>query len=375
MASPARPLQVVPFRGMLHSGGCTLAGRVLHRPLLGGPRSDDGWWQNLRNTWRRFDSEPAAGVPVEVEFRNQRGVATSDEEGYWSLELAVDTNPGTSPWEIAEARPTGQAKVFLQPVLCVPGQAGFGILSDIDDTVLESNVTDWQTAAQLTFLHNARTRKPLEGVAGLYQALQQGTGNGGPNPLFYVSASPWNLYDLLEDFLALNDIPPGPLLLRDVDLDRVSWRADTQARSKVESMELLMARYPQLRWVLIGDSGQVDAELYAGIVERHPGRVLAVYIRDIDPLLDSDRDRFVDTHIGRIAGTGVPMLRVRDSNAIAAHARGLGLLAPATVPDVAQEVRADRARPELKDSVKDGTLQAATDTLRSLPGDERGTGR
>jgi phosphatidate phosphatase APP1 len=364
MATNTRPHQLVPYRGMVHAGGCTLAGRVLRRALLGGPRSDDGWWENLRNTWRRFDSEPAAGVDVEVEFRGKRGLATSDEEGYWSLSLPVDDLPGQSLWELAEARPKGQAKVFLQPVLSVPASAGYGLISDIDDTVLESNVTDWQTAAQLTFLHNARTRKPLEGVAGLYKAFQQGIDGHGPNPLFYVSASPWNLYDLLEDFLALNDIPPGPLLLRDVDLDRASWSAATQARSKVESMELLIARYPGLRWVLVGDSGQVDAELYAGIVERFPGRILAVYVRDIDPDQESERDRFVDEHLGRIAGRGVPMLRVRDSNAIAEHARGLGLLAPAQMPEVAAEVRADQARPETKDSVKDGTVQAVADTLR-----------
>jgi phosphatidate phosphatase APP1 len=369
--APARPLQLVTYRGMLHAGGCSLSGRVLRRALPGGPRSDDGWWRNLRNTWRRFDSEPVPGIDVEVSFRGERGRARSDEEGYWSLTLPAG-EPGASPWEIAEARPAGARKVFLQPVLCVPQTAGFGVLSDIDDTVLESNVTDWQTAAQLTFLHNARTRKPLEGVAGLYQALQKGRDGKGSNPLFYVSASPWNLYDLLEDFLTLNDIPPGPLMLRDVDLDRLSWKAETQARSKVENMELLMRRYPRLRWLLVGDSGQMDAELYAGLVSRFPGRILAVYIRDVDPTLDSVRDRFVDRHIGTIAGTGVPMLRVGDSNAIAEHARRLGLLPPAALPEVAEEVRADRARPVQKDSVKDGAIQAVSDTLT---GDEQRPGR
>ena len=371
MASAERPLQLVTYRGMLHAEGCSLSGRVLRRALPGGPRSDDGWWRNLRNAWRRFDSEPVAGVDVEVSFRGESGLARSDEEGYWSLTLP-GAPPAQSLWELAEARPAGAPKVFLQPVLCVPDHAEFGVLSDIDDTVLESNVTDWQTAAQLTFLHNARTRKPLEGVSGLYHALQKGPGGDGSNPLFYVSASPWNLYDLLEDFLTLNDIPPGPLMLRDVDLDRQSWREATQAQSKVESMELLLRRYPNLRWLLVGDSGQVDAELYAGLVSRFPGRILAVYIRDIDPTLDSERDRFVDRHIETVAGTGVPMLRVRDSNAIAEHARGLGLLPRAALPEVAQEVRADQARPEQKDAVKEGTIQAVSDTLT---GDEQTHGR
>ena len=93
-------------------------------------------------------------------------------------------------------------------VLIPDASAAVGIISDIDDTVLQSSITDWKTAAQLTFLGNARTRKPLLGVAKLYAALQAGV-----NPLFYVSSSPWNLYDLLEDFMRLNEIPPGPIFL------------------------------------------------------------------------------------------------------------------------------------------------------------------
>jgi phosphatidate phosphatase APP1 len=363
MAETARPLHLVPYRGMLHGDSCTLQGRVLRRALRGGPRSEDGWWRNLRSSWRRFDSEPVAGVEVQLEFRGQRASAHTDAEGYYSLELSVPATPAAALWEIATARPSAHSKVFLQYVQCVPQGAAFGLISDMDDTVIESNIVHWQTALQLLFLHNARTRKPLEGVAGLYQAFQSGNAGAGRNPLFYVSASPWNLYDLLEDFLALNDIPPGPLLLRDVDLDRVSLGSAAQSASKLENMRLLMARYPALRWVLVGDSGQVDAELYARIVLEHPGRVLAVYVRDVDPALDSERDRFFDGHIERVAGTGVPMLRVRDSNTIAEHARKLGLLAPAQLPAVAAEVRKDQARPAQDAPLKSSTVEAAKQAL------------
>ena len=111
------------------------------------------------------------------------------------------------------------------------------------------------------------------------------------------------------------------------------------------SIHGLIDRYPRLQWVLIGDSGQIDAELYVRTIEKYPGRIAAVYIRDIDPTADTPYDQVVDAHIGRIAASGVPMLRVRDSNAIAAHARGLGLIAPEALPDVADEVVRDQARP------------------------------
>ena len=145
-----------------------------------------------------------------------------------------------------------------QPVLQVLPSARFGIISDIDDTILQSSITDWKVAAQLTFLGNARTRKPLLGVAKLYAALQAAT-----NPLFYVSSSPWNLYDLLDDFLELNAIPAGPIFLRDIGTDTGKFIKTPGHGHKLERARSLIARNPQLRWVLLGDSGQADAELYA----------------------------------------------------------------------------------------------------------------
>ena len=336
---------VVTFRGMVDDTGCRLGGRVLRRALGGGPRQDDSWWDNLRNTWRRFASDPLPGVQLDIAFAGHRGTTRTDAEGYYTLELPGANVPEGALWHTAEVSRSEGGPVFLQPVLRVPDRCRVGIISDIDDTVLESKVTQWQAAAQLTFLGNARTRKPLEGVAGLYQALQRGVDGQGPNPIFYVSASPWNLYDLVEDFFDLNDIPQGPILLRDVDLNRSSLRMDAGTRSKLESIHALIDRYPRLQWVLVGDSGQIDADLYARTIEKYPGRIAAVYIRDIDPAADSAYDRFVDGHIGRMAASGVPMLRVRDSNAIAEHARGIGLIAPAALPDVADEVVRDQQRP------------------------------
>jgi phosphatidate phosphatase APP1 len=336
---------VVTFRGMIDDTGCRLAGRALRRPLRGGPRQDDSWWDNLRNTWRRFASDPLPGLQLDVAFAGHRGTTRTDAEGYYELELPGANVPEGALWHTAEVSRSDGGPVFLQPVLRVPDRCRVGIISDIDDTVLESKVTQWQAAAQLTFLGNARTRKPLEGVAGLYQAFQRGVDAQGPNPIFYVSASPWNLYDLVEDFFDLNDIPQGPILLRDVDLNRASLRMDAGTRSKLDAIHSLIDRYPRLQWVLIGDSGQIDADLYARTIEKYPGRIAAVYIRDIDPAAESAYDQFVDRHIGLIAASGVPMLRVRDSNAIAAHARSIGLIAPAALPEVADEVALDKQRP------------------------------
>ena len=345
------PFHIMTYRGMVDSSACHLGGRVLERPMYGGPGKDDGWLENLLNTYRRFDSNPLAGVEVRVDFRGHTATTRTDADGYYNFQLPTGDAAGDALWEAAEVTRVDGGPGYPQPVLCVPRNARFGVISDIDDTVLQSSITHWQTAARLAFLHNARTRKPLEGVSQLYHALHRGLASEAPNPIFYVSASPWNLYDLLEDFFDLNQIPHGPILLRDMDLDRASFHADTGARSKLEHVHSLIERYPSLNWILIGDSGQIDADLYAQTVRKYPGRIIAVYIRDVDPSADSDYDKFVDDHIQRITGTGVPMLRVTNSNAIAEHARSLGLIAAAQIAEVARDVVLDKQLPKIDAAV------------------------
>lgn len=364
-----RPSHIDTYRGMVDGlGKCTLGGRVLERPLGGGPKENDDWWDNLVNSYRRFDSEHMAGVSVDLSFRGQTVTAVTDAEGYYEAEMQLEKTACDELWQMAEARRSEGGPAFMQSVLCVPDKARFGLISDIDDTVLESNVSHWQTAIQITFLRNARTRKPLEGVGKLYQAFQKGRDGTGPNPIFYVSASPWNVYDLLVDFMDLNDIPPGPIMLRDIDLDRASLLHSAGPHSKLAKIHSIIDRFPSLNWVLVGDSGQIDAELYSQTVEKYPGRIIAVYIRDIDPSLDSRRDKFVDSHIEKIAGSKVPMLRVADGNAIAEHARSLGLIEPEEIKEVAKDVERDQARPDMKHAVKAGLEKEAGEAVRDAVG-------
>ena len=350
------------YRGMVDGDGhCRLSGRVLARPLAFGPGLNDDWLTNLRNAFQRFDSESMPNVSVDVTFRDHTVTVVTDAEGYYEAEFALGASKCNELWQWAEVRRSDGGKVFLQQVQCVPEKAKFGLISDIDDTVLQSNISNWKGAIQTTFLRNARTRKPLEGVAKLYQAFQRGRDGFGPNPIFYVSASPWNVYDLLVDFMTLNEIPDGPIQLRDIDLDAASLLHHAGPRSKLGKIHDIISRYPGLSWVLVGDSGQIDAELYAQTVEKFPGRILAVYIRDIDPTTDSPKDKFVDTYIERIAGSKVPMLRVSDSNAIAEHARKLGLIEPEEIAKVEKEVAKDQARPDAAQAAQQTTAKVAAD--------------
>ena len=153
----------------------------------------------------------------------------------------------------------------------VPGpDAKFGIISDIDDTILETGV---QRAARMirTDLHPVRPYPVI--VPGSTRALPRS--RGGVNPVFYVSSSPWNLHSFVMAFLRHWGFPMGPVLLRDL-LGTAAGHEQKGGRIR-EILDL----HPQLPFVLIGDSGEADPEIYADIVRAYPGRILAVYIREV----------------------------------------------------------------------------------------------
>ncbi len=364
-----RPTYIEAYRAHADGDAVELTGRVLASAPQGGPKEDDGWWDNLLNTYRRFESDEVPGVELTLQFRGVEARATTDNEGYYSARIATaGAAVSDALWDNAMVSLADGTLMTPQPVLQVGPQAAFGIISDIDDTILHSSILDWKTAAQLTFLHNARTRKPLQGVARLYQALQAGADGTGRNPVFYVSSSPWNLYDLLDDFIELNAIPFGPVFLRDIGFDQGKFVKTQGHGHKLDRARELIHRYPHLRWLLLGDSGQADAELYAEAAQEFGDRILAIYIRDVDPVTEDPRDSFVDGFIEKIAGTNVPMLRVGDSLAIAEHALGLGLLAEATLDEIAKEVQRDRHRPTLGEAAAKEAKDAVVEGKAAVPG-------
>lgn len=356
-----QPRHIAAYQGWADARGVHISGRVLASRPAGGPLDGHGWWDNLVNTWRRWESDEIPGVAVTLRFKDHEQTVTTDEEGYYQADFPPsESSHDGLLWLTASATVAGANEELrsTQDIMVPPASAAFGIISDLDDTVIHTGITSLLLAAKLTFLENAKTRKPLEGVASLYHALQQGHGKGPINPLFYISSSPWNLHDLLVDFLRLNEVPPGPLLLRDVGLDRTKFIKERGHGHKEAKALNLLDAYPDLPYVLIGDSGQDDPGIYASVAEQRPGRVLAIYIRDIDPETDSILDTAVHRAVERAAAVKVPMILARDSLMIAEHASRIGLMPSAPMSAVIREVEADRERPGTGEEALQQALQS-----------------
>lgn len=313
----AGPVQLIAYRGMGTPEELLMRGRVLEDRGITPAAEDLSRWRNLRDNWRRFGSRELPGVRVVARFQSLAVETRTDEEGYFELRLAPPAPLDTAPWQIVRLELPELGVNSVGQVLVPPATARLAVISDIDDTILQTYATDTLKMLRLTFLRNARTRLPFEGVAALYKALAAGAGGAEQNPFFYVSSSPWNLYDFLVEFMAFNGLPEGPFFLTDYGLDREKLIKQRHADHKLAAIAAIAATYPQLPLLLIGDSGQHDPEIYLAAARAHPGRVAAIYIRHVS---DARRADEVAALAAEARALAVPMLLAPDTAAAAEDA-------------------------------------------------------
>ena len=335
-------LQLDAYRSYGTAAKFYIKGRLLGDRGLPPQAATDSGWRNFRSMVRRFNSREVAGAELVAELpdSSQHTVRT-DDEGYFTLILEPRALPAPTAYlwypvpvrvaRLPAAFAAGPAVRAMASVLVPPPEAEFGVISDLDDTVFETRATNVVKMLGRVLLSNAQSKQPFAGVADFYRALQCGRTGRPDNPFFYVSSSPWNLYDVLDEFLRLHAIPPGPLLLRDLGLGRpkttpppgVTGSAAIHFAHKLHEIDDILTTYPALPFVLCGDSGQEDARIYREVVRRHPGRIRAVYIRDVQ---EPVRAALVGPIMAELAAEGVPMLLVSEYAAAASHAAGLGLI-------------------------------------------------
>ncbi len=186
------------------------------------------------------------------------------------------TNDHSANWLSFETEmPEGDSRQFTGEVQLVSAK-GISVISDIDDTIKVSNVLDKQALMENTFL---RDFQDVPGMASLYQQWEK-TGA----VFHYVTGSPWQLYPSLSEFIVDHGFPRGGFTMRHFRLkdDSLLELLGSSFDYKVSSIEALLKRYPQRRFILVGDSGEKDPEVYGEIARRYPQQVMAIYIHNVD---------------------------------------------------------------------------------------------
>jgi phosphatidate phosphatase APP1 len=342
-----KPLQIITYRSYGTPERLYLKGRLIANKGITAPVEEHSSWRNLVNMYKRFQTDEIPGAQLGVHFKDQHHTITTDEGGYFVLNLAPE-----EPLELDHIWHPLEVELLSSPVnfkdglkataevLVPPADAEYGIISDVDDTIIETSATNLLKMSGKTLLHNAHTRVPFAGVSAFYHALLLGRNGKRNNPFFYVSSSPWNLYDMLVDFLDVQQIPAGPLLLRDFGMSRNKPTPAGHMGHKLKEIENILLTYPQLDFILIGDSGQEDPKIYREVVRRYPSRILAIYIRDVKL---KRRAQLVEKLSDELKDGPVEMLLVPETVTAAKHAVQKGFILLEAIPEIEKDTQKDQA--------------------------------
>ncbi|MBG43757.1 MAG: hypothetical protein CL530_07290 [Aequorivita sp.] len=326
------PIQIVTFHSYGTANHLYVKGRAIQDEGI--DLSKTGFFNLLWNSWKRFETDKIKNAKLLLSLADGRTLETvTDSQGYFLIDatiknlLPLTDSEGWLHYSISfeetiQGRKIQKNNNFNGEILIPFEDAKYGIISDIDDTILHTGLTSFFKWAVVknTFFKRAEKRIPLEGAAAFYHQLHDGKSGSDCNPVFYVSHSPWNLYRYLEVFLQKNNFPKGPILLRDF-VNPFAKKYKPEKPQKQKEIINILKTYPKLPFVLIGDSGEHDPDIYIEIAEAHPERILAIYLRNVNHKKKMLRVKGLFEKYET-----VPVLLVENSKAAVAHARELGFI-------------------------------------------------
>ncbi|KAD3720534.1 DUF2183 domain-containing protein [Arthrobacter yangruifuii] len=311
---------VLPFTGY----GSTEWVRVLGRVILAKPGYFDGAEKSMASKaiadgirgWRNFMSPPVNKATVTVIVGDQKHVVTADRGGVVDAVLPADLQPG---WTTILFR-SEDGEETTAPIYVVDPAAEVGVVSDIDDTIMVTALPRPMLAAWNTFVLDEHARTPTPGMAVMMDRLARENPVG---PVLYLSTGAWNVAATLTRFITRNLYPAGPLLLTDWGPTTDRWFRSGQAHKRTQ-LERLAQEFPDIKWLLIGDDGQHDEEIYADFAQRHPENVRAIAIRQ----LSAGEAVLAGGRTGRPGQTPVqvPWIYAPDGAGMARQLAELGLL-------------------------------------------------
>ena len=337
-----RWMHVTVYRGYVAEGVAKVRVRVIEAPELPGD-SRIPYWDTMQSNLRRHGALSIVGVEVELRIGKFSAKEVTDARGYANFSIPVprlragwhDAFAVTTPIEDGESA-SGTGRV-IKPAAKAP----FAVISDIDDTILVSGLTEGLTAVKQALLRDANTRSAVRGMSSLYRGIARGVaGSGGarkPEPaFFYVSTGSWAFYEMLQQFIQLRAFPQGPMFLTDWGPTERYLRRSGAEHKRV-AIRRLFESYPDTSFVLIGDSGQRDPLTYEEMAREFPGRVKLILIRQVGPASD-DRNKELSKKATALRGEGIPLYLVKDAGRAADLAHALDMVDDETVLEVNAEL-------------------------------------
>lgn len=336
-----RGLCVVVYDGFVSDDVAKVRVRVLEAPELPGD-SRIPYWDVAQANLHRHAALRIVGAEVELRIGDHTATEVTDNHGFANFSLPVpglgtgwhDARAAVIPIEDGDTASAGGRVVKPSP------KAPFLVISDIDDTILLTGLTEGVAMLARTVLREASQRAAIPGMASLYRGLARGftthAGKRTPEaPFFYVSTGSWSFYPMLQEFMRLRGFPQGPMFLTDWGpTERYLRRSG--AEHKRTAIRRLISAYPGKDFVLVGDSGQRDPVTYAEMAREFPGRIRLIIIRQVGDD-DDDRNIAVRSRAATLRADGIPLHLVAGAAEAAELAHQMSLCDDTTVAEVQTE--------------------------------------
>lgn len=275
---------VALYSGWAGPHGGKVYGRVLEGKPPPLPKPGQSSWRSLMDNVIALEKgKGIEGAKLSISGIPGLTSAVAGTNGFFTLLVPANLAPGALKVTVSA---TAHERVAAPVTISVPvwdDAPGLAVVSDIDDTVLDSKVTHKFELLKNTLLNTPFTMKTFPGTKDLLA-----TADAGHRPIFYLSGSPWSLHDRTQEFFDLQGFPHGTVILR-----RYSAESLDPFEFKHPHLLELFDAFPHKKFILLGDDGEKDPEVYAAVRKERPGRVQAVYIHDVTGAKSTD---------GRFAG-------------------------------------------------------------------------
>ncbi|WP_420386947.1 App1 family protein [Roseivirga sp.] len=313
---------ILAYLGYGNMNQLILQGHVFQGMALSNPEKRASTWRNIISLIKMFLVKTVRKARVQLQIGEEYYEVKTNEGGFF--EFSIENHQLDAGWhevtiQLMDSVVEGQEKVELKSEVLIINDQSPVYISDIDDTFLVSHVTQKPLKLYTLLTKNAKTRKPVKGAVDFYQALHTGA-----YPFFYVSSSEWNLYEFLVQFIELNELPKGVLQLKDLKTGLLDFFKSGYGshNHKLEKIKRIIELFPEKQFILLGDNGQHDPNIYLDIANEFPGNIRAIYIRGVK------KRHWTSTEVtlSRIEDSNIEWLQFSHTHQAFEHARKINLI-------------------------------------------------
>lgn len=241
-----------------------------------------------------FRVSPLKNVKVKLKFKNKVVVTKTHDDGYFrfNVPFSEELHSGWHTYEVSAQMDDTNHGIVETGEILKPYESKFAIISDIDDTFLISYSNSFFKKLYVMLLKNINKRKIFDDVVDHYRQLSIAGQDSekASNSFFYVSSSEWNLFGFINEFVEMHQLPKAVIKLKKIKtgISDFLFTGRGSHDHKFEKIKDIISFYPNLKYVLLGDDSQKDADIYERICKIFPENVKAVYIRQTSKVKKKD---------------------------------------------------------------------------------------